>query len=104
MDDILAPKPGQTDFLPHTSHWGVFSAAWRAGKLEVLPHRRDPDPNDIIDNFPDALRHPARIARPMIRRGWLERGPDPMIAAPPRIVINSRRLICLLQAGPRFAP
>ncbi|SEC04397.1 biotin/methionine sulfoxide reductase [Rhizobiales bacterium GAS191] len=77
MDDILAPKPDETDFLPHTSHWGVFSAAWRDGKLDVLPHPGDPDPNRIIDNFPDALRHPARIARPMVRRGWLERGPGP---------------------------
>ncbi|SED15048.1 biotin/methionine sulfoxide reductase [Rhizobiales bacterium GAS188] len=77
MDDILAPKPDETDFLPHTSHWGVFSAAWRDGKLDVLPHPGDPDPNRIIDNFPDALRHPARIARSMVRRGWLERGPGP---------------------------
>ena len=75
MSDILSSKADETDFLPHTSHWGVFSAAWRDGKLEVLPHPGDPDPNRIINNFPDALRHRARIARPMIRQGWLERGP-----------------------------
>ncbi len=75
MSDMLSSKADETDFLPHTSHWGVFSAAWREGKLEVLPHPGDPDPNRIINNFPDALRHRARIGRPMIRQGWLERGP-----------------------------
>jgi biotin/methionine sulfoxide reductase len=63
------------DLRPHSSHWGVFSAALRGGELVVRPHPGDPDPNDIIRNFPSALRHPARIAQPMVRRGWLERGP-----------------------------
>ncbi|HEV7258743.1 MAG TPA: molybdopterin guanine dinucleotide-containing S/N-oxide reductase [Bosea sp. (in: a-proteobacteria)] len=64
-------------FLPHTSHWGVFSARMKDGELEVRPHGGDPDPNGIIDNFPAALRHRARIAQPMVRRGWLENGPGP---------------------------
>lgn len=64
-----------TGFRPHTSHWGVFSARMRDGQLEVRPHEDDPDPNGIIDNFPTALRHRARVARPMVRRGWLENGP-----------------------------
>jgi biotin/methionine sulfoxide reductase len=72
--DPAAIPPG---FKPHSSHWGVFSAAWRDGKLSVRPHAGDPDPNGIIDNFPEAIRHKARIARPMVRRGWLERGPGP---------------------------
>src|SRR3712207_6392634 len=58
-----------TEFRPHSSHWGVFSAALRDGELLVRPHPGDPDPNAIIDNFPAALRHPARVARPMVRRG-----------------------------------
>ncbi len=65
------------DFLPHSSHWGVFTAGWRDGRLVVKPHAGDPDPNPILQNFPDALRHKARIARPMVRRGWLENGPGP---------------------------
>src|SRR3569623_1763242 len=64
-------------FTPHTSHWGVFSARMREGALEVRPYAGDPDPNEVIQNFPSALRHRARIAQPMIRRGWLERGPGP---------------------------
>jgi biotin/methionine sulfoxide reductase len=74
------PDPGLdlTDgFKPHTSHWGVFSARMRDGVLDVRPYAGDPDPNGIIDNFPAALRHRARIAQPMIRRGWLENGPGP---------------------------
>lgn len=68
---------GAAEFRPHSAHWGVFSAAWRDGELVVRPHPDDPDPNRILQNFPRALRHEARIARPMIRRGWLERGPGP---------------------------
>lgn len=64
-------------FSPHTSHWGVFSARMRGGDLELRPFPGDPDPNGILWNFPGALRHPARIARPMIRKGWLENGPGP---------------------------
>ncbi|AMJ61002.1 molybdopterin guanine dinucleotide-containing S/N-oxide reductase [Bosea sp. PAMC 26642] len=74
--DASDPAPEQT-FRPHTSHWGVFSARMQDGQLEVRPHQGDPDPNEIIQNFPAALRHRARIAQPMVRRGWLERGPGP---------------------------
>lgn len=70
---LLLPPP----FKPHSAHWGVFSAAWDGQTLSVKPHPGDPDPNPLIDNFPDALRHKARVATPMVRRGWLERGPGP---------------------------
>jgi hypothetical protein len=70
-------KEAETRFTPHTSHWGVFSARMCEGQLEVRPHEDDPDPNDIIQNFPAALRHRARIAQPIVRRGWLENGPGP---------------------------
>lgn len=73
VTDNSIPTP-EEPFRPHTSHWGVFSARLRDGKLEVRPHPDDPDPNGIIDNFPGALHHRARIAKPMVRRGWLERG------------------------------
>ncbi|WP_200305733.1 molybdopterin guanine dinucleotide-containing S/N-oxide reductase [Paracraurococcus ruber] len=70
------PGPdGAGDFRPHSSHWGVFEGAWRDGALQVRPHPADPDPNRILQNFPAALRHRARIAQPMVRRGWLEDGP-----------------------------
>jgi biotin/methionine sulfoxide reductase len=47
------------------------------GRLEVRPHAPDPDPNKLIENFPDALRHRSRLTHPMVRRGWLEHGPGP---------------------------
>ncbi|MDB5653431.1 MAG: biotin transporter BioY [Tardiphaga sp.] len=61
----------------HSSHWGAFSGRWVDGQLVITPHPIDPDPNPIIQNFPEALRHKARIAKPMVRRGWLENGPGP---------------------------
>lgn len=79
-DSTVQPSEGpaaEEGFTPHTSHWGVFSARMREGQLEVRPHAGDPDPNEIIQNFPAALRHRARIAQPMVRRGWLENGPGP---------------------------
>lgn len=71
------PDRTESGLLPHSSHWGVFSARWADGRLTVRPHPRDPDPNPILDNFPTALRHAARVQRPVVRRGWLERGPGP---------------------------
>ena len=65
------------DWLPHLAHWGAFSARWDGQALQVRPHPDDPDPNPLIDNLPAAVQHRARVAQPMVRRGWLERGPGP---------------------------
>ena len=73
-----AETGSEADFRPHSSHWGVFTAAMRDGELLVRPHPGDPDPNAILQNFPAALRHRARIAQPMVRRDWLEGGPGPV--------------------------
>lgn len=59
----------------HSSHYGAFSGHWADDKLVITPHPGDPHPNRIIQNFAGAVRHKARVARPMIRRGWLEDGP-----------------------------
>src|SRR5262249_35489034 len=78
MDTFGRADPGldlSDGFRPHTAHWGVFSARMRDGRLEIRPYGGDPDPNGVSDNLPGALHHRARIAQPMIRRGWLERGP-----------------------------
>ena len=68
---------GQPQMRPHSSHWGAFSAAWDGTDLSVQPHPQDPDPNPIVENLRDALRHPIRVARPMVRKGWLDNGPGP---------------------------
>jgi biotin/methionine sulfoxide reductase len=78
MSETDVPFESSGDgFLPHTSHWGAFSARMRDGQLEVKPYPGDPDPNEILQNFPAALRHRARVAQPSVRRGWLENGPGP---------------------------
>ncbi len=67
----------ETMARPHSTHWGAFSAYQHAGRLVVTPHPDDPDPSPLLQNIPSALRHPARVAQPMVRRGWLEQGPGP---------------------------
>jgi biotin/methionine sulfoxide reductase len=66
-----------TRFLPHSSHWGAFSVAVQGRDIAIVPHPEDPDPSPLLGNLPAAVAHRARIARPAIRRGWLERGPGP---------------------------
>ena len=59
------------------SHWGTFLAGLDGGRLRVKPDPRDPDPNPLIQNLPGAVGHSCRIAEPMVRSGWLKRGPGP---------------------------
>jgi biotin/methionine sulfoxide reductase len=63
--------------LPHSSHWGAFSVLLRDREIEIVPHPRDPDPSALLGNIPAAVSHPSRIARPAVRRGWLDDGPGP---------------------------
>ncbi|HXO92277.1 MAG TPA: molybdopterin-dependent oxidoreductase [Stellaceae bacterium] len=63
--------------MPHSSHWGAFSVLARGRDVEVVPHPEDPDPSPLLGNIPAAVSHRARIARPMVRRGWLEQGAAP---------------------------
>jgi biotin/methionine sulfoxide reductase len=49
----------------------------REGGIEVTPHPQDTDPSALLGNIPASVSHPARIARPMVRRGWLDGGPRP---------------------------
>ena len=63
-------------FVPHSSHWGAFEAEVADGTVvAVHPYRHDPDPSPLLGNIVNSLRHRARITQPMIRRGWLDRGP-----------------------------
>lgn len=68
---------GEQAYRTHSAHWGAFSARLDGQDLLVRPHPNDPDPSPLLGNFAAALRHKARIARPMVRRGWLEDGPRP---------------------------
>ncbi|HZO38014.1 MAG TPA: molybdopterin-dependent oxidoreductase, partial [Methylomirabilota bacterium] len=63
-------------FVPHSSHWGAFEAEVADGTVVAIhPYRHDPDPSPLLGNIVDSLRHRARITQPMIRAGWLDRGP-----------------------------
>jgi biotin/methionine sulfoxide reductase len=56
----------------------VFEAEVENGALvAVHPYRLDPNPSPLLNNIPSSLRHPTRVAQPMIRAGWLDRGPGP---------------------------
>jgi len=61
----------------HSAHWGVFYASFDGQRVQVRPHPDDPEPSPLINNLSNALRHPVRVAAPMIRRGWLRDGPGP---------------------------
>ena len=75
MNDADALLPPHTRGVPHSSHWGAFSVLVRDRHIDVLPHPRDPVPSPLLGNIPASVSHRARIAEPMVRRGWLERGP-----------------------------
>ena len=72
MDALLPDDP---TLLPHSAHWGAFSVRRRGNTIEIVPHPGDPAPSPLLGNLPAAVSHRARIARPAIRKGWLERGP-----------------------------
>ncbi len=75
MTKLRAPGSG-ADRL-HSSHWGTFLVTRDGDRIKVRPNPLDPDPSPILRNIVDAPRHPSRVAQPVIRRGWLERGPVP---------------------------
>lgn len=62
--------------IPHDSHWGAFRAEVRDGRVtSVTPFEKDANPNPIIRSIPDMLYDKSRVQQPMVRRGWLEKGP-----------------------------
>ena len=63
--------------LTHSSHWGGFTVQVEDGDVSAVHPLHDPDPSPLLRNLPGSVRHPARITRPVARRGWLDRGPGP---------------------------
>ncbi|RII14680.1 Dimethyl sulfoxide/trimethylamine N-oxide reductase precursor [Streptomyces sp. YIM 130001] len=63
--------------LPTTSHWGAYRAVTTEHGVRTYPHPGDPSPSPLLGNVSGALRHPTRVRRPCVRRGWLEDGPGP---------------------------
>ncbi|HEV3227266.1 MAG TPA: molybdopterin-dependent oxidoreductase [Acidimicrobiales bacterium] len=64
--------------LPHLSHWGAFRVTVDDNEVQaVAGHPDDPAPSPLLANFVDGVHHRARVARPSIRKGWLDNGPGP---------------------------
>jgi biotin/methionine sulfoxide reductase len=64
--------------LPHLAHWGAFRVTVAGGEVVAVEgHPDDPAPSPLLANFVDGIHHPSRVARPAVRRGWLEGGPGP---------------------------
>lgn len=64
--------------LPHLSHWGAFRVTVEDDTIVgVEGHPDDPAPSPLLENYLDGITHQARVARPAVRRGWLESGPGP---------------------------
>lgn len=56
-----------------TSHWGAFEVKVEGDRIVAThPFAADPHPTAIPDAIPAAVHHRLRIARPAVRRGWLE--------------------------------
>lgn len=57
-----------------TSHWGAFEVVTEGDRIvSTSPFLADPAPSAIPEALPAAVHHHSRVARPSIRRGWLER-------------------------------
>ncbi len=62
--------------FPTGSHWGIYTVEVENGRVvNVKPFDRDPHPSRIIEAIPSATHAECRINRPMVRKGWLDRGP-----------------------------
>lgn len=60
-----------------TSHWGAFKVVTEGDRIVATePFEADPNPSDIPRAIPAAVHHKNRVARPAIRKGWLEGGAD----------------------------
>ncbi|MBV9828735.1 MAG: molybdopterin guanine dinucleotide-containing S/N-oxide reductase [Alphaproteobacteria bacterium] len=59
------------------SHWGIYEVETNPGLPPKLrPFHRDPDPSPIGLYQLDPAVQRMRVARPAVRRGYLEHGPD----------------------------
>jgi biotin/methionine sulfoxide reductase len=63
--------------VPTASHWGTYDIEVAEGRIVAArPFDRDPDPSPIGQSLVDGIDHPCRVREPMVRAGYLDRGPD----------------------------
>ncbi|MQQ09518.1 molybdopterin-dependent oxidoreductase [Epibacterium sp. SM1979] len=64
----------ETKTLITSSHWGAMEVDVRDGQIVAArPFAGDANPPGIANILPEAVHHSSRVARPSIRRAWLER-------------------------------
>jgi len=78
--------------VPTSTHWGNYQAEKRDGRLHAIhPTEHDTDPSPIGRSLLDSQDPGCRVARPCVRRGYLEkqwrsdgsmRGVEPFVAVP----------------------
>ena len=69
-------KPANTRIQTYT-HWGAYDIEVADDRIvAVHADENDPDPSLIGQSYGDALDHRVRVAQPMVRKGWLDNGPD----------------------------
>ena len=68
----MADGSGKTTKVT-TSHWGAFEVDVEGDRIVATrPFSQDPNPPAIPSIIPAAVHHRSRVARPSIRKGWLE--------------------------------
>jgi anaerobic selenocysteine-containing dehydrogenase len=70
-------KEIQSKRVQTSLHWGAYQVEVEDNRVVAMhPFADDPDPSPIGQSTPDAVHHKCRIAQPMVRQGWLEKGPQ----------------------------
>lgn len=60
-----------------TSHWGAFNVTTKGRRIVgVDAFEKDPSPSSISSVLPQAVHHRSRVAKPSVRKSWLQHGPE----------------------------
>lgn len=71
-DDVKHANKAEK-YLPTATHWGAYTATVVNGRVTAMePFSGDPDPSPIGPGMPQAQDDAVRIAKPMVRKGWLD--------------------------------
>ncbi len=74
---LHAESVPKTEFLTTSTHWGTYVAEVEGEVIKAIhPFPADPDPSPIGQSLIDGVRHRTRIEKPMVRKGWLNNGPQ----------------------------
>jgi biotin/methionine sulfoxide reductase len=70
--DMTTTRAGEHRY-PQLAHWGAYTAVVRDGRLVACePFALDPRPSPLLDAIIPMVYSPRRIARPAVRKSWLD--------------------------------